>query len=287
MPKRQKPTKRAARVGKRASSYSYKLKALRQIVSGFDSKEFDKAYAAKPRTKAGKAKRAKTLAKVRSHFDRVRPFVHRSHKVVRVKNKAHLEELRKHVGITKLKGLRAVPVPTAKPNKTRVKFDKAGRVSITVGAREEKLFRFPHMPRSADDAIAMLEGMLPEMPFGFYVLATRHHFLLHGIIERDALVGELRAFFHQYRQSPEFLKLLYGVKWLARSQKAAQERRKLERTERGRHKLERKRVASEKAARQIAAMDKAFKRLGSMEFVRGPKRRRPPLSKRARATGRR
>lgn len=286
MPRPKKATKRAARVGKRASNYSYKLKQLRTIVSGFDSKEFDKAYSAKPRTKAGKAKRAKVLAKVRSHFERVRPFVHRSHKVVRVRNKAHLEELRKHVGLTKLKGLRAIPVPSPKPGKTKVKFDKAGRVSITVGKREEKLFRFPHMPRSADDAIEMLEGMLPDMPFGFYVLATRHHFLLHGIIERDALVGELRAFFHQYRASPEFLRLLYGVKWLARSQKPAMERRKLERTERGRNKLERKRVASEKAARQIAAMDKAFKRLGSMEFVTG-KRKRPRLSERARKTGRR
>jgi len=285
MAKRQKPTKKAARVGKRASAYSYKLTQLRKVVSGFDSKELDRVYLAKPRTKAGKAKRAKVLAKVRGHFDRIRPFVHRSHKIVRVKNKAHLEELRKHVGLTNLKGLRAIPVPTAKPSKTKVKFDRKGRVTITVGPREEKLFRFPHMPKTSDDAIAMVEQMLPELPAGFYVLATRHHFLLHGIIERDALPGELRAFFYQYRNSPEFLRLLYGVKWLARSQGAAQERRKLERTERGRQKLERKRVASEKAARQIAAMDKAFKRLGSMQYVTG--KRRPPLSKRARATGRR
>lgn len=289
MAKRRKPSPRAKRVGKRASAYSYRLKQLRAVVSGFDSKEFDKAYSAKPRTKAGKAKRARMLANVRAHFARVRPFVHRSHKIVKVRNKAHLEELRKHVGLTKLKGLRAVPVPTAKPSKTRVKFDKKGRVSVTVGKREEKIFRFPHMPKSSDDAIAMIEAMLPDLPFGFYVLATRHHFLLHGVIERDQLVGELRAFFHQYRQSPEFLRLLYGVKWLARSAGAATQRRKLERTERGRAKLERKRIASEKAARQIAAMDRAFKRLGQMQHVSGigGKRRRAALSKRARATGRR
>lgn len=285
MAKRRKPSPRAKRVGKRASNYSYRLTQLRKIVAGFDSKEFDKAYTAKPRTKAGKARRSAQLAKVRAHFSRIRPYVHRVHKVVRVRNKAHLEELRKHVGLTKIKGLRAVPVPTASPKKTRVKFDRKGRVSVVVGKREEKIFRFPHLPKSSDDAIAMVEAMLPELPAGFYVLATRHHFLLHGIIERDALPGELRAFFYQYRQSPEFLKLLYGVKWLARSQHAAMERRKLERTERGRAKLERKRVASERAARQIAAMDKAFKRLGSMEFVRGA--RRPRISKRARATGRR
>ncbi len=285
MAKKKKATKRASRVGKRASAYSYKLSQLRKLVSGFDSKEFDKAYKAKPRTKAGKAKRERQLAKVRGHFARVRPFVHRSHKVVRVRNKAHLEELRKHVGLTKLKGLKAIPVPTAQPKKTRVKFDRKGRPSVTIGKREEKIFRFPHMPKTSDDAIAMLEAMIPELPAGFYVLATRHHFLLHSVIEREALVSELRAFFYQYRQSPEFLRLLYGVKWLARSQKAASERRKLERTERGREKLERKRVASEKAARQIAAMDKAFKRLGQMEYVRGA--RRPRISERARKTGRR
>ena len=278
MAKRTKATKRAVRVGKRASSYSYKLQQLRKVVSGFDSKEFDKAYSAKPRTKAGKAKRAKQLAKVRSHFSRVRPFMHRSHKVVRPKTAAQLEELRKFVGITKVKGLRAIPVPTAKPKSTSVKFDKDGRVRISIGKREEKIFRFPHMPRDSDDAIAMLEAMLPQMPYGFYVLATRHHFLLHGTIERDQLVGELRAFFHQYRQSPEFLRLLYGVKWLARSQETAETRRKLERTERGRQKLERKRINAERAAKQIAAMDKAFK---------SHRQQLPKLTKRARATGRR
>ncbi len=290
MKKRQKPTKRAARVGKRASNYAYKLSQLRKLVSGFDSKKLNTLYASAPTTKAGKAKRSRELARVRSHFSRIRPFVHRSHKIVRVKNKAHLEELRKHVGLTKLKGLRAIPVPTAKPKATRVKFDKKGRVTISVGKREEKLFRFPHMPKTSDDAIAMVEEMLPELPSGFYVLATRHHFLLHGIIERDALPGELRAFFYQYRNSPEFLRLLYGVKWLARSQGAAQERRKLERTERGRNKLERKRVSSEKAARQIAAMDKAFKRLGSMQYVTGEKSHRaslPKMTRRGKLTGRR
>lgn len=278
MAKRHKPSKRAARVGKRASAYSYRLSQLRKVVSGFDSKEFDKAYKSKPRTKAGKRKRASQLAKVRSHFARIRPFVHRSHKVVSVRNKARLEELRKHVGLTKLKGLRAVPVPTAKPKQTAVKFDKNGRVSIRIGKREEKIFRFPHMPTSSDDAIAMLEAMLSELPAGFYVLATRHHFLLHATIEREALVGELRAFFYQYRNSPEFLRLLYGVKWLARSEKTARERRQLERTERGRQKLERKRIAAERAAKQIAAMDRAFK---------SARERLPRITKRARATGRR
>lgn len=276
MAKRRKPSPKAKRVGKRASAYSYKLATLRKLVDGFDSKSLDAIYTAKPRTKAGKAKRSRALAKVRAHFATIRPFVHRSHKVVKVKNRAHLEELRKHVGLTKLHGLRAIPVPTAKPSKTRVKFDKKGRVSITVGKREEKIFRFPHMPTSSDDAISMLESMIPTLPYGFYVLATRHHFLLHDVIERDALVGNLRAFFHQYRQSPEFLRLLYGVKWLARSAKPANERRRMERTERGREKLERNRRNAEKAARQIAAMDKAFK-----------SRKLPKLTKRARATGRR
>jgi hypothetical protein len=271
---------KAKRVGKRASNYSYRLTTLRKFVAGFDSKEFAKAYAAKPRTKAGKQKRAKLLAKVRSHFATLKPFVHRSHKAVKVKSERNREELRKHVGLTKIKGLRAVPVPTGKPRATSVRFDRKGRPTITVGKREEKVFRFPHMPRDADDAIAMLEEMLPDLPYGFYLLATRHHFLLHGVIERDQLVSELRAFFYQYRASPGFLKLLYGVKWLARSAETALQRRKDSRSERGRANAERKRISAEKAARQIVAMDRAFK------AARSPNKL-PPLSKRARATGRR
>lgn len=274
MAKRQ-PSKLAKRVSKRASGYSYKLRELRKVVSGFDSKKLDDLYQSKPRTKAGKAARSKALNKVRSHFSRIRPFVHRSHKVVKVKNKAQLEELRKAVGLTKLKGLRAIPVPTGKPKQTRVKFDRHNRVTITVGKREEKLFRFPHIPFDADDAVAMVEAMLPSLPFGFYLFATRHAFLLTGIVERDQLPGELRALFYQYRSSPAFLKLLYGVKWLARSAETAMTRRKEARSERERAKGERKRVAHEKAARQLATMDKAFKK------------RRERISERARKTGRR
>lgn len=277
--KRKAPSKKARRVGKRSSAYAYKLTTLRKFVSGFDSKEFSKAYEAKPRTKAGKAKRAKLLARVRSHFSTLKPFVNRSHKAVKVRSRRNLEELRKHVGLTKIKGLRAIPVPTGKPKATRVKFDRKGRPSVIVGKREEKIFRFPHMPRDADDAIAMLEAMLPELPYGFYILATRHHMLLHGVIERDQLVSELRAFFYQYRSSPQFLKLLYGVKWLARSAETADARRKAARSERGRAAMERKRIASEKAARAIAKMDTYFKSQRAAKLA--------PLTKRARATGRR
>jgi hypothetical protein len=148
-------------------------------------------------------------------------------------------------------------------------------VSLTIGKREAKIFRFPHMPRDSDDALAMLEAMLPTLPYGFYLFATRHHFLLHGIIERDQLPAELRAFFYQYRSSPEFLKLLYGVKWLARSAETAMQRRKDARSERSRVKAERKRIQHEKTARQVAAMDRAFKA------------RRAPITERARKTGRR
>lgn len=279
MSKRRTPSKAAKRVGKRASAYSYRLTTLRKFVSGFDGKEFSAAYSSRPKTKAGKAKRAKLLAKVRSHFSTLKPFVNRSHKAVKTRSGRNLEELRKHVGLTKIKGLRAIPVPTGKPKSTFVRFDRKGRPTIIVGKREEKIFRFPHMPRDADDAIAMAEAMISELPYGFYVLATRHHFLLHGVIERDQLVSELRAFFYQYRQSPQFLKLLYGVKWLARSAETADARRKGERSERGRAQLERKRIASEKAARQIASMDRAFKQARAARLA--------PLTKRARATGRR
>lgn len=272
--KRLGTTRGTAALGVRASVYKAKLGKLREIVSGFDARRYEAAYASRPRTEKGKKKRSAMLRQVSEHFKRVKPFVHRVHKVVRPRTRAQLEELRKAVGLNRFKGLRGIPVPGVKPQKIKVTFDKKGRVTIAEGVMKAKLFRFPHMPRDGDDAIEMLEEMIDELPDGYYFLATRHHMLVHRGFDKGQLMEGLRQFVYNYQSSPEFLRLMFGVKWVSGSMNRMRKVREAMQTERGRAKLERERKKNEKAAREIAVMHKKLtgKRLSKQ-------------SKRARATG--
>lgn len=269
-------SKGVAQSSSRAAAYAAKLAKLREVVDRFDAKKFDKAFASKPRTEKGARERRALLRQVASTYKRVRPFVHRVHKVIAPKNRAHLEELRKAVGFNKFEGLRGVPVPGVKPEKIKVKFDRKGRVTVQEGVMKAKLFRFPHMPHDGDDAIEMLEAMMKELPPGFYFLATRHHMLIHRGFDKGQLLEGLRQFVYNYQGSPEFLRLMFGVKWVSGSLARMRKVREAMQTERGREKLMRERKKNERIAREIAAQHKR---------ITG--KRLPPISKRARATGRR
>lgn len=287
-----------SRLGERASVYARKLKILREVSDRFDAKKLDALYVSKPRTAKGKAARAAALKRVASTFQKIKPFVHRSRKVLKPRAGKHaarnLEELRKYAGFVKIKGLRGVPLETYTPKNTRVKFDSAGRPTISVGKGAHKFFRFPHMPRSGDEVIAFVKQMLDEktLPAGIYILASRHAFLIGGgsiMAERDALLSQVSEFVHQYEaQNPEFIKLLFGLKWVAGSGDRAFARMENMRSERGRQKQLRHDLKAERAAREIRDMHRKFtgERLPvtQMEKNRKAKIR---LSERARKTGRR
>jgi hypothetical protein len=264
--------------GEHRASYLYKLAKVREIVDRFDAKKYDKILNSRPRSERGKRERKAILQKVSRAFTQIKPFVHRTHKVIRPKTRAQLEELRKVVGVNRFKGLRGIPVPGLRPEKIRVKFDRKGRATIREGLISSKLFRFRRMPRDGNDAIELLEDMMKDLPQGLYLFATRHAFLIHKHYDRDQLLQGMREFVYAYQASPDFLKLLYGVKWITGSDKRMNKVKKEIRTERGRQRLERDRIKQERAAREIAAVHKK---------LTGQSLKLPKLTKRARATGRR
>lgn len=253
--------------------YSQKLAALRRLESGFDAKRFDRKPGFYPKTAKARAERKKLGDKVARAFKRIAPFVHRPHKLVRVRNAENLKALKKFVGMSGFKNLRAVPVPTMRAGKLKVSFDKKHRVTLRDGQGKWKFFPFPHAPRDGQDAIDMMEALMETLPGGLYILASRHHFLIPTVADRDSLASELRKFVFAYRASPEFLRLLVGVKWVSGSYERAQEIQRGLRSEREREKSERKRIKNERIARELASMDRAFKA--------------GKISARARATGRR
>lgn len=326
MPSRKRPKKRAGpgratlaryptnivrKVGldKRQVPYVEKLRVLRSVVSGFDAKKLDRLSLSKPRTARTRLEKRKALQKIARTYARLKPFVTRSFKAVRPKNKANLAELKKYVGISNFKNLRAIPVPTSAPGKTKVSFDKKHRVTVRIGrGYTERLYRFPHMPADVDDAVAMLERMLPDMPAGQYVIATRHHFLIPTNAPKELLTEVLQEFWTQYAaRSPEFIKLVFGFKWMGRGDIS---RRRIEEiaSERGRAQQARRDARINERLRAVKAMDAYFKGNSAERLLGLPsraarglpwnaslshdeakkilKKKKPRLSKRARVTGR-
>lgn len=263
---KKKVSRKARQVGKRSSEYTRRLKLLREITSNFDAKRFAQAYDRKP-----SKQRTRDLRHVSEQYRRLKPWLVRTQKVFSSRSKRNLEELRKVAGFPRIKGLRGVPIETAKPDRTRVTFDKRGRPTIKTAGTQWKIFRFPRLPRdgwhthegkrvfrtAADDATFLMSELQKTLPAGVYVVMTRHHFLLHGSIERDALTSEIKALAEEYnRRAPGFARLIYGVKWIGRGDEAAEKRRRGELSEREARKIERKRIKNEKAAREIARMHK-------------------------------
>jgi hypothetical protein len=250
------------RVGfdKHQTPYAEKLAVLRSILAGFDAKKFDTLPLVKPRTQRARVDRRRALQRVAKTYARVKPFVHRSFKAVTPKNKKNFDELKKYVGIWNFKGLRAIPVPATHPSKTRVTFDKNHRVSISEGSYKSKFFRFPRMPSGVDEAVEMLEAMLPAMPAGHYVIASRHHFLIPTSAEKELLVDELKSFYTVYgAKAPELVRLIFGFKWIAGSADRAHKRLTELKTERGKARQHRREARAGIHLKALKAMELHFK----------------------------
>lgn len=294
--KKKTPRARARRL---KDSYAGKLAALRKLTDEFNAKKWERVKFSRPRTDAGKLARRRALAKVASTYRRAKPYLSKAYKWVRPANKKNLETLRVYAGVPRFKRLRAIPVAT-QAKRLSVRFGRDGRPNIKEDGVAQRLFLFPTMPRphtvpgplgvakfidAQDHAVAMLEAMLPEMPQGFYIFYTKHHFLIPETHERDQLVSELRRFYSAYGSSPEFLKLLSGFKWLTDSEEEwFQIKRELS-SERERLKGVRKRARLGRALKEVLAMDKILK--GGGRLTPTQKKRRGKLSKRVLVKGRR
>lgn len=323
MAKRKKTSPRQKVLGKRAANYQLKLKTLRAILGGFDAQKFNTLQSKKPQTAKGRAARRRDMQKVAKTFERLRPFVHRGYKLVRPGKRVHFDSLRRHVGITRFKKLRAIPLPTV-AKKVTVRFDKHGRPLIREDGVGQKIFIFPHVPRARfvgrgrqrrwidaqADAQAMLKDMLPAMPEGIYVLMSRHHLLIPTSADRDQLEYKVSRLYAMYEASPEFLGTFYGFRYMTDSVEQWRHMRDVLLSERSRRKDRRQRALAARALKEILVMDRQLKSgeplargqttrraklrtMGEAPWQREAreaamrKARKGKLPKRARATGRR
>lgn len=174
-----------------------------------------------PRSARGKAVRRKLRSKVNRTWKRLQPFLARPHVRVVPRSDRSRQALRKYAALPKIKGLKAVPVSTQAPKKTRVKVDRKGRVEIAIGSYREKLFLFPSVPNDPDDMMEMAEEMVPNLPAGYYLIVTAHHDLLPTIAHKKQLLDELAMLIYQYRDESGFIAMVRGFKWLGHTRDAA------------------------------------------------------------------
>lgn len=269
-------------------SYTYRLSVVRQITGAFDAKKFDTLKFSRPKTAKAKAAKRKALNNFNRTYHRLRRYVVQPHKVVKPKNKKALDSLRKHLNIPKFAKMRGVPV-LSNAKRVTVRFDKKFRPLIREDGVGQKLFLFPHKPRSHTvkkkfidaeaDAQRMLARMLPDMPDGFYVLMTRHQFLIPESGDRGSLKNILSHVYNSYDGNPEFLKSIVGFKFLTDSVDAWQQFVNEGRSQREFERGKRRRQRLMKAVKEIVAMDKQLKK--GIPLTRGQ------VTRRAKLTGRR
>lgn len=274
-------------------SYTYRLSVVRQITGAFDAKKFDTLKFSKPRTVKARAAKRKALNNFNRTYHRLRRYIAQPHKVVRLKNKKQLEAMRKFVGVPRIRKLKGVPFLTS-AKRVSVRFDKKLRPLIREDGVGQKIFLFPRRPRPhmvrepdgtkrfvdvSDDAVEMMKAMLPAMPEGFYVFMTRHQFLIAEASEKNSLLRDLRQFYHQYGDVPDFIKTLVGVKFLTDSVQQWKQWRLELTSRREAEKGKRKRQRLQRALKEIIAMDKQLKK--GIPLTRGQ------VTRRAKITGRR
>ncbi len=262
----------------RLAAYEAKLAAVRQYVAGFDAKELNDLYTRKPRTAKTKAARSAKLAQISRTYNKLKPYLQRSHKRVKPRNADHVAAIAEYANVPKLKGLRAVPVATEFPKKFKVSVDRKGQVSATRGKRyKEIIYKFPRRPKphktkagkfltAGEHAIAMTEAMLPTLKPGIYVLMTRSQALIPFTADRESLLQTMRSFVFRYeKNAADFMELLVGVKWLAHTAETAMKRQaeiKAARSEAARRRLDSKRLQNERAAKKLGRISKRARATG-------------------------
>lgn len=290
---RKKPSRRARALGKHAERYAHELKTVRRVFKDFDAKKFDAAQVAVGRSPKARKEAAKIRAKVRRRFNAIRPYVNRGVKFLAPKKREHFDRLREAVGVKKFSNMRAIPMPT-QAKRVRVRFDRKGRPIISEDGVRNTYFLFPRVPRARqlpgplgtrrfldaqDDAVEMLRAMLPTMPPGYYVFLTRHNFLIPQSGDRDRLESMVRELYSSYGNSPEFLKLFVGFRYITDSEEEWFRIKQEMSSERARLKGVRRRQRVGRRLKEIIAMDKQLKS--------GKPLSRGQISRRARLTGRR
>ena len=192
------------------------IKALREHFTGYTAKDgysLDvKKIAAMP------AHRRRAL---RKKYTKTAQLLGAPHVIVAPHSKAERKVLRRETR-QRFKGMKhfIVHVPASKRSTARV---VEGRLEIATklpgkAAVEERFFRVPRRPKSPDELVTLLKGMLPEMPkTGHYVMITTAGETT-AIVDHGSLTRQLQKYLHDYDKEKygayRFLNQVIGWRWV-------------------------------------------------------------------------
>lgn len=146
-----------------------RARQLRKYVKGFDADQgFD--------LRAPKQLSRQQRKKIERAYKELAPLILKPHVRVRVTSKKQLRALTEFSGIHKKpRRMRAVPVITPAPEKTKVSVDKAGSVRVQVGKTVQRYYFIPKELRRLPTAEMIARRMRKKLPAGKYFILTGEH----------------------------------------------------------------------------------------------------------------
>lgn len=169
------------------------LYLIRKHVKGYSAKD---GYAVNDVVRQPLSRQRTLLNKA----TQIRELLASPHDLVKVKNDRDRKAIRPFAR-KQLRGAKHYIVH--KPDDKSTVSLRRGRVRITrkLGRVEidSVYFMFPHAPTSEDDAVEMIEDMLPDMPKGYYIMQTGAHGDTGEPVPRDRILKQLREYMNAYQ----------------------------------------------------------------------------------------
>lgn len=175
------------------TALKHALDVIRRHVKGYEGGDgyrlADVARFSKVRQRALLKKSALIKELLASPHDIIRPKNDRDKRAIRPFARKQLRGARHYI-VHKPDDGSQVRLEKGRVHITR----KRGRVEF-----DSIYFMFPHSPYDEDDAVEMIEDMLPDMPDGYYILQTGAHGDTGEPVHRDKILDQMRAYMNAYQ----------------------------------------------------------------------------------------
>lgn len=230
-----------------------RVKLLRPFLRGFEA---DDGFNLRESGEWTKRQRDK----IELAYLKLAPFVLKPHVRVPAPTKRKLASLAEFTGLARpLRGMKAVPVVTPSPERTKVEVTDDGVVQVRAGRMLQRHFFIPERLEDEPRADVIARKMLANLPAGFYFIKTGEHEAYNNRVAHDPsvpvrdnlLLREVARFvsFYGVERVSNFFR---GFRWIATLDNEEQAERESEKFIRARQAMNDERAARRREMSQVS-----------------------------------